>query len=107
MRAVLDPAIPHRAAQRIWVEGRVNPIDLAVQTRLGPFITTDRFTWRTPDLAWTAELQRPKSGRHVYLVLFHEGTYLGRYDTTGWHAASARSRVRHQRSPQLALRLAA
>jgi hypothetical protein len=107
MRALLDPAIAHRAAQRIWAEGRVNPIDLAVQTRLGPFITTDRCTWRTPDLAWTAELRRSKNGHHLYLVLFHEGTYVGRYDVSGWHAASTRSRVRHLRSPQLALRLVA
>ena len=29
------------------------------------------------------------------------GRYLGRYDTTGWHAASTRSRVRQLRSSQL------
>jgi hypothetical protein len=43
----------------------------------------------------------------VYLALFHDGTYLGRYDVTGWHAASARSRIRQPRSTQLPLRLAA
>ena len=37
----------------------------------------------------------------------NDGTYLGRYDVTGWHAASARSRVRQPRSTQLPLRLAA
>ena len=39
--------------------------------------------------------------------LIDDGTYLGRYDVTGWHAASTRSRVRQPRSTQLPLRLAA
>ena len=62
------------------------------------FDTRDRSTWRTADGAWTGELRRSRNGRHVYLALFHDGTYLGRYDVTGWHAASTRSRVRQPRS---------
>ena len=107
MRAVPDPAMMGRAAQRVWAEGRNNPLDWAVRTPLGSFDTCDRSTWRTADDAWTAELRRSQNGRHVYLALFHDGTYLGRYDVTGWHAASARSRVRQPRSTQLPLRLAA
>ncbi len=107
MRASLDPALLGRAAQRIWAEGLGNPLDWSVRTTLGPFTTSDRCTWRTPDGAWTAELRRSRNRRHVYLALFHDGTYLGRYDASGWRAASERSRVRHLRSPQLALRLVA
>ena len=107
MRASLDPAMLARTAQRIWFEGRSNPLDWIVRTPLGSFDTPDRSTWRTADDAWTAELRRSQNGRHVYLALFHDGTYLGRYDVTGWHAASTRSRVRQPRSTQLPLRLAA
>jgi hypothetical protein len=79
----------------------------AVRTILGPFTTSDRCTWRTADDAWTAELRRSRNGRHIYLALFKDGSFQGRYDTTGWHPASSRSRVRHLRSPQLPLRLVA
>lgn len=107
MRASLEEAVVlGRAAQRIWSE-RSNPLDWSVRTPLGSFDTRDRTTWRTADGAWTGELRRSRNGRHVYLALFHIGTYLGRYDTTGWHAASPRSRVHQLRSSQLPLRLAA
>jgi hypothetical protein len=107
MRAVLDPALLGRVAQRIWAEGLANPLDWAIRTSVGPFTTTDRTTWQTLDHTWTAELRRSRNRSHLYLALFHDGTYVGRYDAAGWRAASSRSRVRHLRSPQLALRLVA
>ena len=96
-----------RAARRIWAEGWANLLDCSVRTILGPFTASERRTWHTPDRAWSAELRRSRNRRHVYLAVFHDGTYLGCYDATGWHAASTRSRVRQLRSPQLPLRLVA
>src|SRR5262245_14957174 len=107
MHVALDQAVLGRAPQRVWSEGLVNPLDWTVRTIRGPFSTSDRSTWHTPDHVWTIELRRSRNRRHVYLALFHEGTYLGRYDDAGWRAASSRSRVRHLRSPQLPLRLVA
>jgi hypothetical protein len=106
MRASLQGALLGRAAQRIWAE-RGNFIGWTVRTPLGEFSSDDRITWRTADGDWTAELRRSRNGRHIYLALFHENTFLGRYDVAGWRAASARSRVGHPRPNQLPLRLAA
>jgi hypothetical protein len=107
MRASVDPSLLGRVAQRIWAEGLSNPLDWTVRTEVGSFATADRCTWRSADGAWTVELRRSRNRRHLYLALFHAGTYQGRYDSNGWRAASGRSRVRHLRSPQLALRLVA
>ena len=107
MRAVIDAAALSQAAGRIWDEGRGNPVGWTVRTGLGPFDSEDRTTWHTSDGTYKAELRRSRNGRHVYLALFDEGTYLGRYDADGWRAASTRSRIRHLRSPQLPLRLVA
>jgi len=106
MRVAVDPALLGRVAQRIWAEGH-NPLDWSIRTTVGNFTTTDRCTWRSADGAWTAELRRSRNRRHIYLALFHEQRYLGRYDADGWRPATDRSRVRHLRSPQLALRLVA
>jgi hypothetical protein len=106
MRASLQAAVLGRAAQRIWAE-RVNPVGWNVRTPLGDFDSSDRITWRTADGAWTAELRRSRNGRHIYLALFHENTFLGRYDVAGWRVASSRSRVGHPRPSRLPLRLAA
>jgi hypothetical protein len=107
-RAAAHSARLGRAAERIWSEGRVNPVDWIVGTTLGAFATTDRVTWRTADSAWTAELRRSRNGRRWYLALFHSGLYCGRYDpATGWHAAGSRSRVRQLRSLSLSLPSAA
>ena len=92
-----------RAAGRIYAEGRANPIDWEVRTALGTFATDDRATWRTPSGSWTAELRRSKNGRRLFLALFEEGVYRGRYDDTGWHDATERKRIHHQRSCQLRL----
>ena len=34
-----------RAASPIWTEGRANPSDWEIRTRLGTFTTSDRSTW--------------------------------------------------------------
>jgi len=107
MRVAVDPALLGRVAQRIWAEGLSNPLDWSIRTTVGSFTSTDRCTWRSADGAWTAELRRSRNRRHVYLALFHEQRYLGRYDAAGWRPATDRSRFRHLRLPQLALRLVA
>ena len=106
MRAIIDTAALGQAARRIWDEGRGNPVGWIVRTGLGPFESEDRMTWRTADGRYGAELRRSRNGRHVYLALFEGGRSLG-YDANDWRAASTRSRIRHLRSPQLALRLVA
>ena len=94
---------PGRAASRVWTEGRANPIDWEVRTTIGTFTTLDRSTWRTQSGAWSAELRRSRNGHHWFLALFEDGVYRGRYDATGWHAATDRKRIRHLRSYQLSL----
>ena len=39
----------------------------------------------------------------LVLAVFQAGVYRGRYDSTGWHAATDRRRIRHLRSYQLPL----
>jgi len=102
MHAQVDSAALGRVADRIWSEGRANPIDWIIRTQLGTFTTSDRATWRSGG-HWTAELRRSRHGRHAYLALFEQGVYRGRYDNRGWHDASDRSRVRQLRSYQLPL----
>jgi hypothetical protein len=92
-----------RAAGRIWTEGRANPLDWEIRTKLGIFSTLDRATWSTESGEWTAELGRSKNGRHWFLAMFDGGVYRGRYDGTGWHAATDRKRIRHMRAHQLPL----
>jgi hypothetical protein len=103
MRVQVDPALVGRAADRIWSEGRANPIYWEVKTPLGSFTTNDRGTWRSEGAEWTAELRRSRHGRRTFLALFEGGVYRGRYDDAGWHDASNRSRVRQLRSYQLPL----
>ena len=92
-----------RAVGRVWALGRANPIDFEVRTPLGTFTTDDRSTWHAQPGAWTAELRRSRNGRHWFVALFEEGVYRGRYDSTGWHAATDRKRIRNVRSYQLPL----
>ena len=92
-----------RAAGRIWSEGRANPIDWEIRTVLGAFVTDDRATWRTGAGDWTAELRRSSKGNRWFLAVFEGGVYRGRYDASGWHAATDRKRVRQLRSYQLPL----
>jgi len=90
-----------------WTPSPATDTGTKVRTGLGPFESDDRTTWRTADGTYSAELRRSRNGRHVYLALFDGSRYLGRYDADGWRPASTRSRIRHLRSPQLPLRLAA
>jgi hypothetical protein len=92
-----------RAVGRVWAEGRANPIDWEVRTALGTFVTEDRITWRTASDGWSAELRRSRNGNHWFMALFEDGVYRGRYDVSGWHAATDRKRVRQLRSYQLRL----
>jgi hypothetical protein len=92
-----------RAAGRIWSEGRANPTYFEIRTALGVFSTDDRATWRTGTGEWTAEVRRSRNGHHWFLALFEGGVYRGRYDASGWHAATDRKRVRQLRSYQLPL----
>jgi hypothetical protein len=101
MQAFADGELA-RAAGRIFTEGRASPIYWEIRTSLGTFITDNRTVWRT-DGGSTAELRRSKSGRHWFLAVFDGGVYRGRYDTTGWHTATERKRIRHLRSYQLPL----
>jgi hypothetical protein len=101
MRARIEDAALGRAAERIWSEGRVNPLDWEISTTLGRFTTRDRATWYTDSGDWAAELRRSRNRRHVYLALFERGVYRGRYDATGWHAVTDRKRVRQLRSLRL------
>ena len=82
---------------------RVNPVHWEICTRLGMFTTDDRSTWRTGTRVWTAELRRSRNGNHWFLAVFEGGVYRGRYDASGWHAATDRKRVRQLRSYQLPL----
>ena len=70
---------------------------------MGVFTTEDRSTWRTESGDLSAELRRSKNGHHWFLALFEGRVYRGRYDATGWHAATDRKRVRKPRSYQLQL----
>ena len=74
-----------------------------IRTLLGTFTTDDRANWRTETVSWTAELRRSKNGRHWFLAVFKAGVYRRRYDSTGWHAATDRKRIRQLRSYQLPL----
>jgi len=97
---ITDPTLG-RAAERIWSEGRVNPIDWEIGTTLGRFTTSDRATWYTDSGGWAAELRRSRNQQHVYLAIFERGVYRGRYDASGWHPATERKRVRQLRSFRL------
>ena len=92
-----------RSIARVFAEGRAHPIDWEIRTTLGVFSTDDRATWRTASGDWTAELRRSKKGRYWYLAVFEDSVYRGRYDGTGWHAATQRQRIRQLRSCQLPL----
>ena len=92
-----------RAAARVMAEGRVSTRSRGRFGLLGVFTTDDRARWRTGSGDWTAELRRSRRRNHTYLALFEDGVYRGRYDATGWHAATDRKRVRQLRSYQLPL----
>ena len=85
------------SAQKLWAEGRANPLGWVCRSWVGDWQTDDRVTWRTTDGVWLAQLQRSPNGRRVFLYLWHEQTFVGYQDDTSWHAASARARARQPR----------
>jgi hypothetical protein len=93
------------SAQKLWAEGRVNPIDWLCRSWIGDWQTDDRVTWRTTDGVWLAQLQRSPNGRRIFLYLWHNQTFVGYQDDTSWHAASTRTQARHRRPSHRALPL--
>ena len=95
------------SAERPGGSGRkvgLNPLYFEIRSSLGVFTTDDRATWRTEaGDDWTVELRRSRNGHHPFLAVFEGGVYRGRYDASGWHAATDRKRVRQLRSYQLPL----
>ena len=85
------------SAQKLFAEGRVNPMSIPCVTWVGTWRTDDRVTWRTVDDAWLAQLERSNSGRHVSLAIYHHGVYQGRQDARGFHMPTGQSRARRPR----------
>jgi hypothetical protein len=102
-----SPAEPDEAlllrlsAQKLWAEGRANPVWYECSSWVGTWATDDRVTWRTIDGTWLAQLERSASGRHVSLAFYKRGTYVGRHDDSGFHLPS---RPRRNRRPRPAIR---
>ena len=90
-RPVHDPVA--LSAAKLWAE-RVNPSWWTCRSWVGDWRTEDRVTWRTEDDTWLAQLQRSANGKHTFLALWREGTYVGYQDEAGWHSVTARSRAR-------------
>jgi hypothetical protein len=103
--AELGQALLRLSAQKLWSEGRVNPLHLSVGTWIGCFQSDDRRTWRSTDGVWLAELERSSSGGHVSLAFFCRGTYVGRFDERGWHAPRAGRRPHRPRATARSLPL--
>jgi hypothetical protein len=85
------------SAQKLFAEGRVNPMSIPCVTWVGTWRTDDRVNWRTTDAAWLAQLERSNSGRHVSLAIYHHGVYQGRQDARGFHVPTDQSRARRPR----------
>jgi hypothetical protein len=85
------------SAQKLWAEGRSNPVWFRCATWLGTWLTEDRLSWRTTDGIWLAQLERSTNGRHVWLAFYQRGTYRGYQDAAGFHHPSTHSRARRPR----------
>jgi hypothetical protein len=93
------------SAQKLFAEGRANPIAFQCVTWLGVWCTDDRVTWRTADDAWLAQLERSHNRRHLSLAIFQHGIYQGRQDASGFHLPTGQSRTRRPRPAMRSLRL--
>ena len=93
------------SAQKLWAEGRANPVWYECSSWVGTWATDDRVTWRTSDGTWLAQLERSANGRHVSLAFYKRGTYLGRHDDSGFHLPSRQRRNRRLRSAMQSLPL--
>ena len=85
------------SAQKLWSEGRANPVWFQCSTWVGVWTTEDRITWRTTDGSWVAQLERSANGRHVSLALYKQAVYVGRQDASGFHIPSSPRRARRPR----------
>jgi hypothetical protein len=98
-----SPAPPDEAlllrlsAQKLWAEGRNNPVWFSCSSWIGTWVTEDRVTWRTTDGAWVAQLERAANGRHVWMAFYNHGTCQGRQDAAGFHQPARQSRGRRPR----------
>jgi hypothetical protein len=93
------------SAQKLFAEGRVNPMSIPCVTWVGTWRTDDRVTWRTEDGAWLAQLERSNNRRHLSLAIFHHGVYQGRQDASGFYLPTGQSRTRRPRPTARSLRL--
>ena len=109
--ASASPAEPAEAlllrlsAQKLYAEGRANPIWFVCSTWVGTWATDDRVTWRTTDGTWLAQLERSANRRHVSLAFYKLGTYVGRHDDSGFHLPSRQRRNRRPRPAMQSLPL--
>ena len=87
------------SAQKLWSEGRANPVWYECSSWLGTWTTEDRVTWRTEDCKWLAQLERSANGRHISLAFYSQTGYAGRQDASGFHVPS---RTRHAKRPRAA-----
>ena len=92
-----EALIVRLSAQKLWSEGRANPVWYQCSTWLGIWTTEDRITWRTTDGTWVAQLERSANGRHVSLALYKQAVYVGRQDATGFHVPSRPRRAKRPR----------
>ena len=88
------------SAQKLWSEGRANPVWYECSTWLGIWSTDDRVTWRTADGNWLAQLERSANGRHISLAFYNQAGDAGRQDAAGFHVPS---RPRHAKRPRPSL----
>src|SRR4029453_10457126 len=84
------------SAQKVWSEGRANPVWYQCSSWLGTWATEDRITWRTTDGKWVAQLERSPNGRHTSLAFYNQAGYVGRQDASGFHVPT---RPRHAKRP--------
>lgn len=102
-QTLASPASPDEAlllrlsAQKLWAEGRANPVWFSCSSWIGTWVTEDRVTWRTTDGAWMAQLERSANGRHVWMAFYNHATYVGRHDVSGFHQPTRQSRGRRPR----------
>jgi hypothetical protein len=102
MAAQPDEALMLRlSAQKLWSEGRANPVWYQCSSWLGTWVTDDRVTWRTTDGKWVAQLERSANGRHTSLAFYNQAGYVGRQDASGFHVPT---RPRHAKRPRPATR---
>ena len=82
------------SAQKLWSEGRANPLWYQCSTWVGIWTTEDRITWRTTNGDWVAQLERSANSRHVSLAFYKEAVYVGRQGATGFHVPSRPRRAK-------------